>query len=137
MFGTRSGEYRTLRELTLLAAIGRLDDEAFTSRLGAVTLSTNIPIRRDGQPFTRFQRPDDPGAAIRFVLDGTAERCLACDKWLRVEDNVAAIAAHVKALRQIERWGVGSREQAFAGYAALPAPGETQGRTGGPCSACR
>lgn len=36
-------------------------------------------------------------------------------------DNIAAIAAHIDALRRIERYGVGSIEQALAGYRALPA----------------
>jgi hypothetical protein len=45
---------------------------------------------------------------------------LACDKWNRPEDNLWAIAKHIDALRGQARWGVGSVEQAFAGYAALP-----------------
>ena len=36
---------------------------------------------------------------------------------------MAAIAAHVECIRGIDRYGVGSIEQAFAGYDALPAPG--------------
>jgi DnaJ-domain-containing protein 1 len=51
-------------------------------------------------------------------------RCLACDRWLRVADNIAAIAAHIYAIRAVDRYGVGTMEQAFAGYAALPASSE-------------
>jgi len=36
-----------------------------------------------------------------------------------VSDNIAAIAAHIEALRAQERYGVGTIEQAFAGYSAL------------------
>lgn len=61
----------------------------------------------------------DPGVAVYFFVDG-APTVLACDKWDRVADNMAAIAAHVEAMRGQERWGVGSRAQAFAGYKALP-----------------
>jgi hypothetical protein len=39
---------------------------------------------------------------------------------MRVEDNLAAIAAHIAAIRAVDRYGVGTMEQAFAGYAALP-----------------
>lgn len=46
---------------------------------------------------------------------------LACDRWLQVEDNIAAVAAHIGALRGIDRWGVGSVRQAFAGYRRLTA----------------
>ncbi len=62
----------------------------------------------------------DPGVAVFFFLAGDP-KVLACDKWDRVADNIAAIAAHVEALRGQERWGVGSLAQAFAGYKALPA----------------
>jgi hypothetical protein len=47
---------------------------------------------------------------------------MACDHWTRVEDNIAALAAHIECLRGIERYGVGTVEQAFRGYMALPAP---------------
>jgi hypothetical protein len=45
---------------------------------------------------------------------------LACDRFTRLPDNIAAIAAHIEAMRTMERYGVGTLEQAFAGYAALP-----------------
>lgn len=47
---------------------------------------------------------------------------MACDKWDRVADNIASLAAHIECLRGIERYGVGTLEQAFRGYQALPAP---------------
>ncbi|MEO1145569.1 MAG: J domain-containing protein [Cyanobacteria bacterium J06638_22] len=50
---------------------------------------------------------------------------LACDRWLKIVDNTWAIAKHVEALRGQERWGVGTVEQAFAGYAALPSGDRT------------
>ena len=57
-----------------------------------------------------------------FKLDSVPEGLvLACDRWLRVEDNIAAVAAHIGALRGIDRWGVGSVRQAFAGYKRLSA----------------
>ena len=62
----------------------------------------------------------DPGAAVYFKLESVPEGLvLACDRWLRVEDNIAAVAAHIRALRGIDRWGVGSVRQAFAGYKRL------------------
>ena len=59
-----------------------------------------------------------------FRLRGQ-DRCLACDKWNRVADNIAAIAQHIDALRRIDRYGVGTLEQAFAGYQGLPEKGST------------
>lgn len=93
-----------------------------------IVVSTNVERRLDGQPYSNRKAPADPGAAVYFRLNGKP-RVLACDKWLRVEDNLYAIACHVEALRSQERWGVGSVEQAFSGYTALPAPRESGGAT--------
>jgi len=96
-------------------------------RLGATSaiLSTNVEMRLDNTPRSNTAKPADPGVAVYFNLKGK-RLVLACDKWNRVEDNVWAIAKHVEAIRGQNRWGVGSVEQAFSGYAALPAP-ETPG----------
>ena len=84
------------------------------------TLSTNVRLRLDGRPDTRLEDPSDPGAAVYFRFNGKAT-VLACDRYVRVADNIAALAAHIDALRRIERYGVGTIEQALAGYKALPA----------------
>lgn len=86
-----------------------------------VTLSANLVLRLDGQPRAGQPEPQDKGVAIYFQLDGR-DTVLACDKWDRVADNIAAIAKHIEALRGIDRWGVGTAAQAFAGYQALPLP---------------
>ncbi len=108
------------RALTVADAIQRLSVEL--ARLGASDeiLSTNVPVRLDGLPRSGQSEPADPGAAVYFKLKGKP-RCLACDRWHRVADNIAAIAQHIDALRRIERYGVGTMEQAFAGYAQLQA----------------
>ncbi len=102
--------------------------EAELNRLGArkAVLSTNVQRRVDGLPYSGRAQPQDPGAAVYFELKAKPVS-LACDRWDRVEDNVWAIAKHIEALRGQQRWGVGSIEQAFRGYTALPAPGETYG----------
>lgn len=83
-----------------------------------VVISTNITLRRDGLPYSAQKEPIDTGAAVYFKVDGKPT-VLACDKWNMVGDNLWAIAKHIEALRGQNRWGVGSIEQAFAGYAAL------------------
>ena len=48
-------------------------------------------------------------------------RCMAIDRYTRVADNLAAIAATLEAMRAIERHGGGTiLERAFLGFAALP-----------------
>jgi hypothetical protein len=91
-------------------------------------LSTNVKLRLDGRPYSGVAQPADPGAAVYFELKGKPVS-LACDKWRRVEDNVWAIGKHVEAIRGQNRWGVGSVEQAFRGYMALPGIGESTAST--------
>lgn len=100
----------------------RLRDEL--RQLGAerVLVSSNIPCRRDGSADFSSCEPDDHGVAVYFQIKGEP-RVLACDKWDRVSDNMVAISKHVEAIRGQLRWGVGSVEQAFGGYKALPAVG--------------
>lgn len=107
--------------VTVAQAIDRLDKQL--ERLGGrdPILSTNIMLGLRGLPVSSRGEPQDPGAAVYFTLKGKP-RVLACDTWDRVADNIAAIAAHIDAMRRIERYGVGNLEQAFAGYEALPAP---------------
>jgi len=99
------------------AATARIEGEI--RRLGCrdadFVVSTNIPVRRDGLPYANQRTPDDPGVAVYFTLK-KKPRCFACDRWVRPEDNIAAIAMVIQALRTIERYGVGNLEQAFAGY---------------------
>ncbi len=90
-------------------------------RLGASNsiLSTNVRLRVDGNPYSGQAQPADPGAAVYFKLKGR-DISLACDRWHRVEDNIWAITKHIESLRGQDRWGVGSIDQAFRGYMAIP-----------------
>lgn len=105
--------------ITVWKAIQRLRAELQRLNASDVILSTNLRIRLDGWPYSDQKTPDDPGAAVYFRLK-KQDRCLACDAWNSVAGNVAALAAHVDALRRIDRYRVGTIEQAFAGYTALP-----------------
>lgn len=119
--------YRRTQELSLADAITRLQEELRRFAATRLVVSTNVPTRRDGLPYSDGRAPADPGVAVYFQLRGRPY-CLPCDRWRRVADNVAAIAAHIAALRGIERWGVGTVEQAFTGYLALPAPDDVDWR---------
>lgn len=90
-----------------------------------VVISTNVALRLDGLPLSNQKAPEDPGVAVYFKLKNQ-DRVLACDRWDRVEHNLWAIAKHVEAIRAQDRYGVGTVEQAFAGYAALPDPERDQ-----------
>jgi len=64
------------------------------------------------------------GSRIReahFELNGQ-QVGIPCDRWVRLEDNVNAIALAIGALRGLKRWGAKQIvDQAFRGFAALPA----------------
>src|SRR5437773_2514214 len=79
-------------DLTVADALARVQVEL--QRFGAVRLvvSTNIPVRRDGLPYSDRREPDDPGVAVYFRLRNRPY-CLPCDRWNRVADNIAAVAA--------------------------------------------
>jgi hypothetical protein len=116
-----SSSWSSTKALTVATARSRLQQEL--ERLGArnPVLSTNVELRLDGQPRSDRSPPADPGVAIYFDYKGKP-MVLACDKWDRVPDNINALAKHIEAMRGMDRWGVGTLEQAFTGYRALPAP---------------
>lgn len=116
-----NGRWNETKRLTISVARDRLQDELERLRATGIVLSTNVELRLDGSPRSDRSPPADPGVALYFKLKGR-DTVLACDRWDSVADNIAAIAKHIEALRGIERWGVGTLEQAFAGYQALPAP---------------
>ncbi len=109
------------RLLTVPEGRDRVLDELERFKARDVIISSN---------FSGMSRaePKDPGVAVYFRLPngagaGGGLHCFACDKWDRLADNLAAVAAHVEALRGQLRWGVGDVAAAFAGYKALPAMG--------------
>lgn len=89
-----------------------------------LVISTNLALRIDGLPRSGQPAPSDPGAAVYFrrprLVTGSQRLAFACDKYRVIEQNLRSIAMHLNALRGMERWGVGTRDQAFAGYTALP-----------------
>lgn len=115
--------YRGKQELSVWDAIQRLDGElrVIDAERSSAVISTNIPTRIDGAPRSGMREPDDPGAAVYWERKGRKE-CMAIDRYTRVADNIAAIAATLEALRAIERHGGGAiLDRAFAGFAQLPA----------------
>jgi hypothetical protein len=91
-----------------------------------IVISTNIALRRDGLPLANQRNPDDPGVAVYFVYR-KKQMSFACDRWLKIEHNMQAIAKTIEALRGIDRWSTGHMlEAAFTGFTALPPMSNTQ-----------
>lgn len=91
---------------------------------GDHVISTNVVLRLDGLPRSDQRAPADPGVAVYWEdRASSARRCMAVDHYDRVEDNLAAIAATLEAMRAIERHGGAAiLDRAFTGFTALPPP---------------
>jgi hypothetical protein len=116
---TRESGWQRKVGITIPEAVFFVFGELKRLEASEVVISSDLLTRRDGLPHGQAREPRDPGVAVYFQLEGVAH-CLACDRWHRVADNLAAIGHHIKAIRDIARWGVGDLLQAFAGYKALP-----------------
>jgi len=87
-----------------------------------VIISTNVELRLDGMPRSD-REPADPGVAVYWkqTPKSPTMRCMAIDRYDRVADNLAAVAATLEAMRAIERHGGAEiLNRAFLGFAALP-----------------
>jgi hypothetical protein len=124
-FGRRTqssyGSWKVLANLTVAQACERVRDEL--ERMGIrdddLVVSSNVRLRLDGLPRSGEPEPADPGAAV-YWRAGEAMRCMAIDRYDRVADNLAAIAATLEAMRAIERHGGAEiLNRAFTGFAAL------------------
>jgi len=129
-FGTTKqssvGSWKSVQGITVSAATQRLraELERMAVRGDDLVLSTNLKLRLDGLPRSDQAQPADPGAAVYWNDPWTgAPRCMAIDRYTKVEMNIAALAATIEAMRSIERHGGAIvLERAFTGFAALPAP---------------
>jgi hypothetical protein len=88
-----------------------------------MVLSTNLRLNLSGFPRDDQGDPSDPGAAVYWQKPGQPTLVMAIDGYVRVADNIAAIAATLEAMRKIQRHG-GAQilERAFTGFTALPPP---------------
>lgn len=97
-----------------------LKDELTRMSARNITISTNIPLKNDGNPYSTYSKPSDVGVAVYFTRDNKA-MVLCCDKWNTVEANLRALSMSVDAMRGLDRWGVSQiMERAFMGFKALP-----------------
>jgi hypothetical protein len=88
-----------------------------------IVISSNLKLRQDGLPRSDQAQPADPGVAVYWKARNGEARCMAIDRYDRVQDNLAAIAATLDAMRAIDRHGGAAiMDRAFAGFKALAAP---------------
>jgi hypothetical protein len=108
--------------VTLAQAIGDIETE-LEDRLGVDDwrLSTAAPHRKkDGRPYADAN-PDDPGAVVRWSMDGE-QYCVAADHYTGLRDNVRAIGLYIEEKRKMGNRPVHTGQDEFA-TARLP-PGD-------------
>lgn len=110
--------------LTFDRARRSLADELSRLRAVGIVLSSNVPLRIDGNPHGGFgdRRYDDPGIAVYFSYKGKP-MVMAADRYLSCAGNMRSLALAIDAMRTLERHGGGvMMERAFSGFSALPPP---------------
>jgi hypothetical protein len=122
----KNGQFKNYgKRITVAIATDRVLDQLY--KLGVsrnnVVISTNLQLRMDGFPRGDQAQPADRGAAVYWRKSQDAPtRCMAIDQYARIEDNLAAIAATLEAMRAIERHGGAEiLDRAFTGFKALEA----------------
>jgi len=93
-------------------------------RIGAtdIVVSTNQPLRVDGEPYAQQRNISDVGVAVYFMRNGKA-LVMAQDRFWSIIGNMRSLTISIEGLRQMERHGGATMmERAFDGFAALPAP---------------
>jgi len=124
----RTSRYMRNGEVTIAEGVERVRTEL--ERMGVrdddVVISSNLTLRLDGLPRSGQAEPRDPGVAVYWrdnSKEGWPLRCMAIDRYDRVADNLAAVAATLDAMRAIERHGGAEiLDRAFTGFTALPPP---------------
>lgn len=123
------GSYQSAKEVTISAGTQRVLQQvrAFTPSgkrwvidPATVVISSDLLLRNDGLPRSGQRTPDDPGVAVYWTTASGESRCMAIDRYDRIADNLAAIAATLDAMRAIERHGGAEiLNRAFTGFTAI------------------
>lgn len=88
-------------------------------------ITTNIKLRRDGLPSASAKMPDDTGIAVYFEYKGE-QRCIACDQWSSLVNNMQALKKSVNAIRGLNRWGTTNiMDRALDAFKAMTDQSET------------
>jgi hypothetical protein len=120
-----TGSWQTRSALTISQAVDRVRAELVRMDVSGddLVISSNLLLRLDGLPRSGQAEPRDPGVAVYWQRRNERNdppKCMAIDRYDRVADNLAAIAATLEAMRAIERHGGAAiLERAFTGFVAI------------------
>ena len=126
--------------LTVSSALDRLEQEL--ARMGAtrVEVCADFDSGRGGKVSRTEARGADPGVVVAFERGGKRYE-LPCDTYTvgfygpsALAQNIAAVAAHLEAIRAVERHGVATVDQLMGAFQALPAPAGWRELLGSPAT---
>lgn len=122
---TEGAGYKSAERVSLSEGLKRVYAELRTFGVPehTIVVSSDLRLRADGQPYAvQATARLDQGVAV-YWREGKQQRCMAIDRYDRLADNLAAIAATLDAMRAIERHGGATiLDRAFMGFSALPSP---------------
>jgi hypothetical protein len=84
-------------------------------------------IRNDGWPASNA-RPTSPKVILSFIASrqpGAPVRVFPCDRFAYWEDNLRAIALSLEALRKVDRYGVTTSGEQYAGFKQIASTSTT------------
>jgi hypothetical protein len=112
-----------LKRTTLDTARQHLYDQLRVLGAKSVVLSTNIPLRNDGEFYAKLRPSDgEVGVAVYFQLRGKP-MAMARDCYDNIAQNLRSLGLAIEHLRGLDRHGGASMlERAFAGFTQLPPP---------------
>lgn len=104
--------------------VTRLDLERELRALGVreavVQLAlTDRDIRVDGE-IKANARLAHPGVILTFTAVGNGALTFACDKWTTWQANIRGVAKGLEALRLLDRYGITTTGEQYAGWKELP-----------------
>jgi hypothetical protein len=109
-------------ELTINRTVKQLVHELRLLGATDVIVSSNIPTKSSGLPYSQSRLIDDPGIAVYFTFK-KKKLMMARDGFTSPAANIRSLTLAIKGLRDMERHG-GSfmLEKAFTGFLAIAPP---------------
>lgn len=105
------------------STVDLLEAELVAVRAQAIVLQRAISkedMRLDGQ-IRSGARIEHPGVILSFTSSKIGKVRFACDRFVKWQDNVRAIALGMEALRKVDRYGITSDGEQYAGFRAIEA----------------
>lgn len=100
-----------------------LDRELWAVNAGAVVVQLAVHDRdvKGNGSLRATARPDHPGVVVSFTSPRLGKVRFTCDRFTDWQDNLRAIALGMEALRKVDRYGITSDGQQYAGFRAIEA----------------